>query len=372
MQTEEKEEKSKRKRALHLITGVEHGGGAENMLLKTLPYLEKTENAVCAMTGHGQKGKELEEAGVKVYYLGMKSKLDIRGIFRYRKVLKTYQPDLQVNYLIHADMFGRVFGKLFRVPKMVVYIRNRHTSKQAKVFEKLTLWSIDFLLANSEANLEYYRKTYGLSESKSLCIPNGVVLRELPTLEERREVRDTLNLSQEIPVIVSTSRLVPQKDIDTFIQAMQILKRKNVPFQTLILNDGSERKRLEKLCNELGISEDVYFLGKRKDVSEILKASDIFILPSKKEGMSNALLEAMATPLACVVSAIPENVELIENRKNGLIFPVGNSEECAEVLEGLLKSQETRDECKSKAQKTVEEKYDIVKIRRELDEFFYE
>ena len=147
-----------KKKILHLITGLELGGGAENMLLQLLPKMQDNlDNCVCAIKGKGEIGKKLEEAGIPVYYLELRNIFDIGMIFRYRNILKDFRPDIQVNYLIHADIFGRILGKIFGVKKIVPYIRNIHKSMPSLMFlDRITLFLSDFILTNSETSRRYY------------------------------------------------------------------------------------------------------------------------------------------------------------------------------------------------------------------------
>jgi glycosyltransferase involved in cell wall biosynthesis len=231
-----------KKKVLHLITGLEHGGGAEASLVKTLPFLEKTNVAVCAMTGRGEDGKALERADVEVFYLDMKGKFDVRGVWRYYQVLRAYQPDVQVNYLIHADIFGRIFGKLFRVPKIISYIRNHHVGGLYERLDRATFPLADFVLTNSEANLRYYHKNYKLSAKKSACIPNAV---ELPDISKNnRENVGLFKKDENIPdallVITCVARLHPQKSHETLFHALRRLKDGGTQVQALLVGEGQE------------------------------------------------------------------------------------------------------------------------------------
>jgi len=359
------------KKVLHLITGLEKGGGAEAMLLKTLPYLESTENAVCVFKGRGDIGKELERRGVKVYYLDMKGYWDLGVIKRYKKVVKDFRPDIQVNYLIHADIFGRIFGKKYGVKKLVSYIRNMHNNFIYAFPDKITLKRVDFLLTNSRANLRFYREEYNFPKDKSACIPNGVEMKDKPFEEKLKNLKKELGLNNEF-VITCVSRLHQQKNIDTLIRAGQILARENDDFKILLIGDGKERGNLKKLARKLNMEDKIKFLGKREDVWEILNISNLFALPSSKEGMSNALLEAMAAGLPAVVSDIKENKELVGSGKNGYTFKVKDKSDLAQKIKLLEQDKQKRTIMGEASKKKIKNNYDINKVINILDEFLYQ
>ncbi len=360
------------KRILHLITGLEKGGGAEAMLLKTLPYLKKTKNAVCVIKNKGEIGKELEKKGIQVFPLKMNHYWDFGVIKRYKRIIKEFQPDVQVNYLIHADTFGRIFGKRCGVKKVVSYIRNRHSNFIYSFPDKFTLKKVDFLLTNSRANLRFYREKYNFPKSKSGFIPNGVEIRENIGQGLQDKLRQELNLNKKDFIITCVARLHKQKNIDTLIRAGKLLSKKTDNFKILVCGQGKEKESLLRLVKKLNLAKKVIFLGKRDDVWNILNISNVFVLPSSKEGMSNALLEAMSAGLPCIVSDIEENKELVDNVKNGYTFKVGDENDLADKIKRLQEGDKKRALMSEASEEKVRENYDINKVINSLDKFLYE
>ena len=137
-----------KKKILHLITGLEIGG-AEMMLLKTLPRMQEDfDNRVCCIRGHGPIGKKLEKAGVPVYYLNLKNIFDLGIILRFKKIIKEFQPKILVTYLIHADLFGRIFGRIFGIKKITCSVRVKLV--QWKYFPLLIIDGLTSFLVNNK------------------------------------------------------------------------------------------------------------------------------------------------------------------------------------------------------------------------------
>ena len=111
------------------------------------------------------------------------------------------------------------------------------------------------------------------------------------------------------------------------------------------------------------------FLGKRDDVPELLSLSDIFVLPSLHEGMSNALLEAMASHCAIIASDIPENRELVRNKKEALLFSPGNAEELTSGMHNLLSSSSLREKL-GKAAFSQVKKYSFDRVVSQLEQLY--
>jgi glycosyltransferase involved in cell wall biosynthesis len=342
------------------------------MLLKTLPFLKSAEHFVCALKGRGKIGARLEEAGVKVFYLEMKNVLDFGAIKRYKKIIKECAPDIQVNYLIHADIFGRLFAKKAGVPKLISYIRNRHTKLIFQLADFFTLSAVDYLLANSQAVFDYYRRRYRFPAERSAAIPNGIDLEKIDSAAAAESLRADLGIKDDELVLVSVARLHRQKDLPTLLRALALVREKGFSRpRLLVCGAGRESGNLARLAEVLGVLANVNFLGVRPDIPEILKIADVFILPSLHEGMSNALLEAMAAGSACIVSAIPENKELIKDKDNGLIFQPGNEIDLAEKIMALAASPSSAAAFGAKAREAAAA-YDIKKIIARLDDFFSE
>jgi glycosyltransferase involved in cell wall biosynthesis len=349
---------------LHFITGLESAGGAEMFLSRVLPMLDEPQvkHVVCSILPPGEIGDRLVEAGIEMRTLNQRSKYDPRVVYRFRKLLKDLQPDMHISYLFHADIFARIFAPLFSDVKLVSFIRNKHQGWVYGMAEKLTLSRIDCLLTNSPAVMHFYEKTYSLPDCREI-IPNGVPLPD--------EV-DNTDRDDGSFVVVTVARLHPQKSLDTLIQAAAQLKDDIPGLEVLFVGEGQEKEELQQLAVDVGVKDNVYFLGRRNDVQEILATSDVFVLPSIKEGMSNALLEAMAMARPCVVSDIPENTALIKAGENGLTFSFGDAHDLADQLHKLHTEPDLCVEYGQDARQTVVDSYSLVSAKENLEKFIKE
>ena len=355
------------KKVLHFITGVEHGGGAENMLLQTLPYLEKTENRVCALRGRGEIGRRLEEEGVKVYYLEMKNIFDFAVIWKYRKIIREYQPEIQINYLIHADIFGRVFAKIFGVKKVISFIREKYINKLHFYLDRITLFRVDYLLANSDSTLKIYQEKLKFSKEKSSSIFNGINLDNISISKNKEEMKKELGLDVKDYIVVIVARFHQVKNHTTLISA---IKKIGIPdLKLLLVGDGPLEGEIREQVEKNGLKDRILFLGKKENVFEILNISDLFILPSEREGMSNALLEAMAMKLPCIIARESGNEDLIIDKENGSHFTFGNDKDLSEKILYLYKNREVGEEMGQRGYNIVNEKYNIKKTIKKLDDF---
>lgn len=217
------------------------------------------------------------------------------------------------------------------------------------------LFKCDKVIAlNSDAYSELIG--LGFSDRQIISIPNGV---------EVKEIRSKSLSSQVDPVgptrLIFVGRLTTTKKIDVLLRACHLLQNEwhITNFQLDILGRGGMDADLRKLSQALNLGNRVNFIGEIADVPEYLHKTDIFILPSDAEGISNALLEAMASGLACIASDVAGNRQLIQHERNGLLVETGNEVALATAIKNLIEDNNLRRQLGMAARKTVEEKFSI-------------
>jgi glycosyltransferase involved in cell wall biosynthesis len=178
-------------------------------------------------------------------------------------------------------------------------------------------------------------------------IPNGVDLELYQTVE-----RDWLS-----PRLLSVGRIVHQKGLDLAMHALGGLKELN--WEWRIAGDGPQMQALQSLAQELGIDDRVFFLGwqSREQLIESYKQSNVFLFPSRHEGMPNALLEAMASGLPVVATCIAGNEELVAEGETGYLVPAEDIELLQAALKKILSDSTIRQQMGIAARQRVEENY---------------
>jgi glycosyltransferase involved in cell wall biosynthesis len=218
-----------------------------------------------------------------------------------------------------------------------------------------------------------YRQS-GLSEAKLFEIPNGVaadVFRPAPP-DERRAVRNRLGIPDETEVVTFVGPVSRQKGVDTLLLAWpQVLERRPRALLLLVgpLRDGALAgfPTLDALSSDL---MRIRALGERKDVNECLRVSDVFVLPTRFEGLPNALLEAMASALACVVSRIPGTEEVVGNGRCAVLVEPGDPVRLGDAIAGLLEDAGTRLSLGAGARARIMEKYSMDAVADEYAKLY--
>ncbi|MFW6285739.1 MAG: glycosyltransferase [Nanoarchaeota archaeon] len=361
----------KKKKIMFFITGLGRGG-AEVMLFKILPLLKnKYDIVLVSLLGKSEVGKEISKKGINVIYLNSKGFNLFKSIFNFRRVIKQFKPDLLFTFLIHADVFGRVFGKMFGVKKVYCSIRNDY-SKVTKfyLFDRFSRFLVDKYVPNSYSLYDYLENKVKVDRKKIIVIPNAIDLNDIYSqINSSFDLRKKFKINKNRSILVSIGRFKKQKDYPTLIRAINILKNKfRLKVSLILIGYGDEEKNLKSLVNELGLNDEVYFPGNcYDDRFSIVKQSDVFVLPSLTEGMSNAILEAMSLKKAIIVSNIEQNKVLIKNNENGLTFRVGNSDDLAKKIERLIRDGKLIKDLGKKAYNDINEKYELEGVIKQFE-----
>jgi glycosyltransferase involved in cell wall biosynthesis len=176
---------------------------------------------------------------------------------------------------------------------------------------------------------------YGYPENKIAIAYHGVdVERFSPSPETRREWRRRHGIPETAVVVASTARLAREKGMDRLIRAFNRLAGERSDLWLLMAGDGPLREELERSVDATAARERVRFLGLVDDVSEILQASDLFVLPSDREGLSVSLTEAMATGLICIATNVSGSKEVLREGESGFLVEPNDQG----VLDGLAKA----------------------------------
>ena len=190
--------------------------------------------------------------------------------------------------------------------------------------------------------------------SRVTCIRNGIDLEWKSVQTDRWHTRKDLGVDSETCLIGTLGRLTPVKGISYLLEAARMLLRQGANVKVLVVGDGSIRPDLMTQTRDLGISDNVVFLGHREDTDELLQAVDIFALPSLSEGIPMALLEAMVASRAVVASRVGGIPEIVEDGLDGFLVEPMDADSFAERCRRLIESPDVARTMGEQARKRVE------------------
>ena len=304
------------RRVLHLISGLEIGG-AETMVLRLALGLRDRgwEVTVVSLIEPGPVGRDLSDGGVQVLSLKMRrGRPSPVGLGRLLGLLRALSPDVLQTWLYHADLLGLLAGKAAGVPAIVWNVRASNMDMSR--YKKLSRWTLaacaklsrlpDVVVVNSEAG-RLHHAGLGYRPRRWEVIPNGFDLESFrPDHEARAALRKDLGVSPEDVLVGLVARFDPMKDHENFLRACGLAAQQDREARFLMVGEGvtSSNEVLAGWIDAAGLRERVICLGPRSDLPRVYAALDVAALSSRTEGFPNAVGEAMACGVACVVTDV--------------------------------------------------------------------
>ncbi len=196
-------------------------------------------------------------------------------------------------------------------------------------------------IAISEAVRLGMRTRREAGDDRITVVPNGLACDDR-SLAPPAQVRAELNIPADAPLVVCVARLEPEKDIPTLLAAMQTVRETVPTAQALVVGDGSQRQALEAQVEERGLAATVHLAGFREDARAVIRAGDVFVLPSRAEPFGLVLLEAMALGRPVIATRAGGPCEIVADGETGRLVPPGDPDALASALSALLTEPETR------------------------------
>lgn len=366
------------RKVAHLITGLDVGG-AEQMLLATLPPSQNQDlhHTVYCIIGHGPIGDKLEEKGIPVFYLDYKGWPSIITVtWRLLRQLRSERPDILITYLIHSDLLGRLIAPLARIRKVITF---RHGAllqwEFLKYADRITSFLVTRYLTVSDTLKSKLTNELHISPDKITVVRNRINLNRFSKQSNNgHSIRNEFTISQETLIIGIIANLRKGKGHDDLLRAFSLLLKESPKnnIALLIVGGGDQEVNLKSLVSQLNLDDHVRFTGPREEIQTILNEIDIFVLPTYFEGISIALLEAMAAQKPIVATSIPENLEILTHNETALLVRPGDIRALANALLQLIEQKPLREHLSKRAYAECVQEYDISKTITEFQKTLLE
>jgi L-malate glycosyltransferase len=314
-------------------------GGTERQLVETARLLPRDRYAphVGCFRPDGLRRRDLDLAGIPILHLpvySFKSPAVLNAAWQLIRYIR--QHDIRIVHSFDAplNVFAVPVARLAGTPAVISSQRGDRdlTGQGMKKLLRISDHLVDAVVANCQWMARYLVEEEHVPEHKVRLCYNAMDLERY----RRREGPPSTN----VPTIGTVCALRPEKGVDALIRAFALVHHAGA--RLVIVGSGPEEGRLRSLCAQLGLEQACHFEPATTDVAEWLNRIDIFVLPSRFEGLSNSLLEAMACGCCPVASRVGGNPELIEHGENGLLFQVDDSAELARYLMELLTDEPCR------------------------------
>ena len=327
---------------MHVVYSLQPGG-MEHGVVKLVNGLDRhcISSAICSTTPGGTL-KEKVAPDIPVFELQRRTGNDPRLVLDLYRLFARERPHIVHTHAWGTLVEGLVAARLARIP---LVIHGEHGTLQVKRRQRWVQrlgWSaVDEVLSVSSRLAERIERETGFSQQKIRTIRNGVDLSRFG-LVSRMAARTSLGLEADALIAITMGRLVPVKDHETLLRAMARVRAAGTPVNLLIAGDGPLKDQLTECATALGVRDRVTFLGYRPDAETVLAAADLFVLSSESEGLSNTILEAMASGLPVVATQVGGADELVVDGVTGRLVPAKSPGELADAMQSILVQPELR------------------------------
>ena len=296
---------------------------------------------------------EEKKYGIKIHNVEIfRSPFDLRNIKAYiqlRRIIKTERIDV-----IHCNtpiggILGRILSKHTALDIVLYMVHGFHFYQGGSRLKNLIFKSIEKLLAkNTDALITINRDDYLAAKpfkfrdsGKAYYLPGvGIDINEIRDIQNSSKNDFDIVKVDGVTNLISVGELNKNKNNILVLKSLTRLDKRL--FHYYIVGEGNQEQVLRKFVNNNGLSGNVTFLGYRTDAKHLLSQSDVFLLPSHREGLSRSLMEAMALGKACLVSDIRGNRDLIKNSNGGFLHNLNDSVELSNYVKYMIENPHVR------------------------------
>lgn len=366
-------------RILFVITDLRLGGVPLHLRrLVAAVRKESLRVTVVSLSPGGEVAGMLREDGVEVLDCAGRGGRDLRIIPRLARIIQSRKPQLIHSFLFHANLAARIATTLIHYPadRLLCEIQTVEVERPWHlILDHATHQWCRLTIGNSPSVIDHLHRVAGIPLSRLRLIRGGIdstalagwsppaMNLPLPCPDDHRDGSDQADrwsenplsslrsrragipaglshIPLDAPIILWVGRLDPIKGLPGLIDAFQTLARQTTA-HLLLAGDGPMRPVLERQIRDTNLTTRVHLLGPRRDVPDLLRAADLFVFPSRTEGLPNALLEAMAAGLPIVATDVPGCRDLIVHTVSGLLVPYDDPDALAAAMLTLLTDRES-------------------------------
>ena len=331
-------------------------GGLENGVVNLINRIPEDHyrHVIISLTDSTDFKQRLNNKDVKIYCLNKKPGHDIGLYFRLWKLLRKLNPDIT-----HTRNLAAL--EMVAISMMAGVKRRVHSehgwgmsdlngaNRKYRLLRKMMSMIVHRYIGLSKHIVNYLHQDAGIPMFKLTQIYNGVDADRFNLdvkLKPDFSAFPIGFIKQDSILIGTVGRMEPVKDqltlVDAFIQLVKQSDQHKEKLRLVLIGDGELKPQAQAKLDEAGLSEQAWLPGSRDDVNSLMNCMDIFVLPSRNEGISNTILEAMATGLPVVATRVGGNPELVVDGETGILVPSGDAQKMMQALSIYVDNEEKR------------------------------
>ena len=366
------------KRLLFVITTSDFGG-TENFLYHLVTRIDRArfEPFVCSLCPLGRVGQRIADAGVPTVSLELAPTARLpelwSGVRRLAELCGELRIDLIQPLLYRANMLAVLAARRARNRPLVISGQRSLNPRGARLTVlgvQLTRRLADGIIAVSPAVRDEIVRTERIAPERIEIIRNGVDTERYRPSDDGEPARERWGVSPQDLVIGAVGRLSKTKGFHHLLEAIALLRQRQLEPKLLIAGTGPEEQALRAQAADLELGTQVRLLGYHADLQSFYSALDIFALTSLAEGSPNALLEAMASGCAVIATAVGGVTDIVGHEANGLLLPPSNPEVLADRLQSLIENRGARHRLGQAARETIETRFSLQRMVEQHEAYY--
>ncbi|MEC8554682.1 MAG: glycosyltransferase [Planctomycetota bacterium] len=353
-----------------------HPGGAEKCFVHLACHLHRNGHEVCVWQLFPETPPEkrllvelLEQQRIPIQDCNVSRSWHFpSGVGKLKRELSSFAPDLVQSFLFHANLAAALAS-----PAGIPLVGGARVTQPEWWRGFLQSWSakkMERLVCVSESVRRHCETKERISAKKLLVIPNGIEQVHPATTGQNEELRKSVGVATQQPLILFAGRLAEQKGILPFIRQAEKFFKYNSDYNLVLLGDGEQRSAVEELIQKKDLATQTHTLGWQPNALEWMQAADCLVLPALYEGMPNVVLEAMSCGLPIVSFEVDGVRELLgEEAKQQMATP-GNYEQLLEKLKNILDNKKLGAELGTANQRRASEHFALQKQLLKYEELY--
>ena len=331
-------------------------GGQENRTLNESMGLTKLgARVIIACQPDSQLLKRAEEKGIEVRPVVMGNSFDPRAIRAIQKIIRRDGVDVVNTHSGRDSIIAGIAGRLSSVHPVIV--RTRHLA--LPITSKLSYALLPHCIVTVSKYVGQYLTDCGIKSEKVVTIPTGVDLGRFDRDAEKGTLKEELGISPDTPLVGTVAILRVKKGHQVLLEAIPKILKAVPQAEFVFAGDGPQRNNIEKTIAEKELKDKVHLLGLRRDIPNVLKSMDVFVLPTFEEALGTSFAEAMAMGKAVIGSNVGGVPEVINDGVNGYLVTPKDPESIATRVIELLQNPQKAAEMGNKGRQIAHDQFSI-------------
>jgi glycosyltransferase involved in cell wall biosynthesis len=371
-------------RLLELRNTYKWGGGPDKTILLSAEQHDKSRVTPVVAYIRDVRDREFQithkarAKGLTYYEIPERGKFDLMILRVLRDIVLRHKINVIHSHDYKSDVFAYLFGR-WMCPHPIRLLSTAHAwvllGLKGELYRRLDLAvmrRLDHLIAVSHAT-KAEMVAGGVPAERITVIHNAIDTKAWSPHQESDSFRRELGLGENFPVVGYVGRINREKDLSTWLKAFAVMARNYPAARGILVGDGrgdDAQAELERLARELGIERQVMFPGYRSDLQAVYGAFDVFMLSSRREGLPNCILEAMAMGLPVVTTDVAGAKELVKDGETGYVLPLGDADGLAAALLRIIEDPVLRIRLRQAGRRRIESEFSFSNRLRRVEDLY--